>query len=105
MQVAERNRLIKQVLKKAFNTKVTVRGSKGSAYGWVSVHIDYSPKDRTQRRELEKQIWLLFAANKIEIDTYGYDDPGSDYGYGRKIHLGFNELVYNGPYETDPARN
>jgi hypothetical protein len=46
----------------------------------------------------------LFAVSKIEIDTYGYDDPGSDYGFGKKIHLGFNELQYSGPYETDPSR-
>lgn len=25
----------------------------------------------------------------IEIGTYGYDDPGSDYGYGKTINIDF----------------
>ena len=28
-------------------------------------------------------------AAKVEIGTYGYDDPGSDYGFGSKMHLDF----------------
>lgn len=104
MEVSTRNRLIKKILGEAFGQgKVTVRGSRGTAYGWVSVHINYSPRDREQRSMLIAQIWKLFAANNIVIDTYGYDDPGSDYGYGKKIHLDFEPLVYQGPYERDPG--
>lgn len=72
---------------------MTVRGSRGTAHGWVSVHIAYSPKDVEHRREIEALIWKMFARDKIEIGTYGYDDPGSDYGYGRKIHLGFDPCL------------
>lgn len=90
MSCAERNRKIKQVLTAAFGAgKVTVRGSKGSAYGWVHVNIAYAPKDTAEHDELKSKVWDLFRAAKIEIGTYGYDDPGSDYGYGNKMHLNF----------------
>lgn len=104
MQIAERNRLIKKILKQAFDCNVTVRGSRGTAYGWVTVKIDYTPHDREMARELKAKIWQLFDAAKIQIDTYGYNDPGSDYGYGNKIHMDFAGLVYDGPYDRDPAR-
>lgn len=91
MTTAERNRLIKKVLTQAFGAgKVTVRGSRGTAYGWVKIHIDYTPRDRNERDLLKAKVWELFRAAKIEIDTYGYDDPGSDYGFGSKMHLDFN---------------
>jgi hypothetical protein len=90
MSYAERNRLIKKVLTEAFKPhKVTVKGSRGTATGWVSIKIDYRPKDRDERDQLKAKVWQLFAAAKIEIGTYGYDDPGSDYGYGNKMHLDF----------------
>lgn len=95
MEIAVRNRLIKSVLSQAFGKgKVTVRGSRGTAYGWVSVKIDYTPRTRPEREELVKKIWQLFAANKIVIGTYGYDDPGSDYGHGSTIHLDFNHVSH-----------
>jgi hypothetical protein len=104
MQIAERNRKIKSVLSKAFGAgKVTVRGSRGTGYGWVTVRIDFRPHDRETSRQLEAMIWKLFAAAGIEFGTYGYDHPGSDYGFGKKIHLGFAGLVYDGPYDRDPA--
>ena len=106
MDIAERNRLIKKILSKAFGQgNVTVRGSRGTAYGWVSVKINYTPHDRETSRELKAKIWQLFDAAKIDIGTYGYDDPGSDYGYGKKIHLDFAGLVYSGPYDRDPLRS
>jgi hypothetical protein len=105
MTIAERNRLIKKILTDAFGTgNVTVRGSRGTAYGWVSVRINYTPHDPERRREVESLIWKLFEQAKIEIDTYGCDDPGSDYGFGKKIHIGFNPCTYQGPYGRDPAR-
>lgn len=89
--IATRNRQIKKVLSQAFGQgKVTVRGSRGTGYGWVTVKIDYEPRSRDEQRELTAKVWELFAAAKIEIGTYGYDDPGSDYGYGRTIHINFN---------------
>lgn len=91
MSYAERNREIKKILEAQFGRgKVTVKGSRGTAYGWVSIHIDYSPKDNEHRSQITKVIWKMFEAKDIKIGTYGYDDPGSDYGYGKKIHLDFN---------------
>lgn len=91
MDIATRNRTIKKVLTQAFpGKKITVRGSRGSAYGWVSVKIDHTPVNRESRDALTVAIWKLFDINGIKIDTYGYDDPGSDYGYGKKIHLEMN---------------
>jgi hypothetical protein len=93
METAERNRKIKKVLSESFGAgNVTVRGSRGTAYGWVTVRINYTPRDSEHRREIEAMIWKLFDASGIKIDTYGYDDPGSDYGYGRKIHFEFNRI-------------
>lgn len=93
MRTAERNRLIKKVLSQKFGAgKVRVHGSRGTAYGWVTVKIAYAPKDRDDRDAQRADIWKIFGENKIEIGTYGYDDPGSDYGYGRKIHLDFEDL-------------
>ena len=86
---AERNREIKKLLTKAFGCKVSVRGSRGTATGWVTVDIDYRPRTSAERDELRSKVWELFRAAKIEIGTYGYDDPGSDYGHGSKIHLNF----------------
>lgn len=98
MKTAERNRKIKQVLTQAFGVgKVTVRGHKGTAYGWVTINIAYAPKDRDELTTLKAKVWELFKAAKIEIGTYGYDDPGSDYGYGNKMHLNFEQCrdVFN----------
>ncbi len=93
MTIAERNRLIKQILSRSFGKgKVTVRGSRGTAYGWVSVSIAYAPKNRDHRDEIIRMIWALFKAAKIEIGSYGYDDPGSDYGFGSKIHFNFDPV-------------
>lgn len=97
MNVAERNRAIKRTLEMAFGKgKVSVRGSRGTAYGWVSVDIDWTPLDVDQARDMEAKIWALLKAAGLEkeIGTYGYDDPGSDYGYGREIHIKFNATRY-----------
>ena len=91
MTVAERNRALKSIMSKAFAPhKVTVRGSRGTAYGWVDLHIAYSPRNRREGEELRQKVWAVINENKISIDSYGYDDPGSDYGHGSKIHIGFD---------------
>src|SRR5260221_10773496 len=98
MSCAERNRAIKKVLEQAFGRgKVTVRGSRGTAYGWVTVHIAYAPRDENEHRELKSKVWDLLNAKQIEIGTYGYDDPGSDYGHGSKMHIDFDQCrdVFN----------
>jgi hypothetical protein len=96
--IAERNRLIKKVLTAEFGAgKVSVKGSRGTAYGWVTVKIDVAPKDRDDRDAKKARVWELFKANKIQIGTYGYNDPGSDYGYGSKINIEFAQCqdVFN----------
>lgn len=98
MQIAERNRAIKRTLETAFGRgKVRVRGSRGTAYGWLTVSIDWTPRDIDQSREMQSLVWDLLTAAKLdtEIGTYGYDDPGSDYGYGREIHIDFNSCKYH----------
>ena len=93
MTTAERNRSIKAIISKAFaGYKVSVRGSRGTGYGWVSLDIGYSPRNSSEQQELRAQILQLLAAAKIEIGTYGYDDPGSDYGYGKMISISFDSL-------------
>lgn len=98
MSIAERNRAIKRTLETAFGRgKVRVRGSRGTAYGWVSVDIDWTPRDIEQAREMKAQVWALLDAAGLgrEIGTYGYDDTGSDYGYGRKMSIDFNACRYH----------
>jgi acid stress-induced BolA-like protein IbaG/YrbA len=91
MSCAERNRQIKKILTEAFKPhKVSVKGDRGTAYGWVKIHIAYRPKDRDERDQLKAKVWELFAAAKISIGTYGYDHPGSDYGFGSKCMIEFD---------------
>ena len=95
---AERNRNLKKLLEAAFGRgKVTVKGSRGTATGWVTVKIAYAPRDEDERRELNSKVWQIIKAGQIEIGTYGYDDPGSDYGYGSTIHIDFEQCrdVFN----------
>lgn len=97
MTTAERNRAIKRVVSDAFpGRRVTVRGSRGTAYGWVRVKIDWTPLDCEKAREMTALIWQLLTAAGLDkqIGTYGYDDPGSDYGCGREIHIDFNSARF-----------
>jgi hypothetical protein len=45
----------------------------------------------------------LIKAAKIEIGTFGYDDPGSDYGYGSTIHINFEPTRERADYWGDEA--
>lgn len=101
MEIAARNRLIKKVLTESFGKgTVTVRGSRGTAHGWVTVNIDYTPRTPDHRSEIIAMIWKLFAAKGIKIGTYGYDDPSSDYGFGSTIHWGFNRCQFQSEHEA-----
>jgi len=87
---SNRNKRLKQVVSELFpHYSIRVHGHRGTAYGWVTVKIGYTPKDLDERRALEAKVWDAINAAKIHIGTYGYDDPGSDYGYGRTIHINF----------------
>lgn len=90
---AARNRQIKKIIEQAFGKgKVTVKGSRGTAYGWVRVKIAYSPRNWQESQDLHYQVMKLIDAAKIQIDTYGYDDPGSDYGFGKTINIEFDRV-------------
>jgi hypothetical protein len=96
MTTAERNRAIKKTLERAFGRgKVRVRGGRGTAYGWVSVDIDWTPLSHLQASDMRARVWDMLNAASLggHIGTYGYNDPGSDYGYGHKMSLSFNRVV------------
>jgi hypothetical protein len=92
MTTAKRNAAIKKLLEAHYGVgKVWVRGSRGTAYGWVSVYIDTPVSDERGAfsEEYAKANKIVMDAFREEIGTYGYDDPGSDYGYGSKINFSF----------------
>ena len=73
--IAARNRAIKRTLEQAFGRgKVTVRGSRGTGYGYVSVHVDWTPLDVDARREMEAQCYALLRAAKIDLGRRYTDD-------------------------------
>jgi hypothetical protein len=85
--IAARNRQIKKVLEQAFGRgKVSVRGDRGTAWGWVDVKINHTPRNWEVARELSAQVLALLDAAKIEIGRY----DSSDYGAGREIIIDFN---------------
>jgi hypothetical protein len=107
MSTAKRNHAIKALLETTYGKgNVWVRGSRGTASGWVSIYVDvgdkFEPIGATEdqlawssrqmhqaSRDEGLKIERMIAAAKIEIGTYGYDDPGSDYGHGSKISIEF----------------
>jgi hypothetical protein len=91
MSIASRNQAIKALLEKAFGPgKVWVRGSRGTAYGWVHVYVDVEVSSASWSK-LRNKIEALIKAAGIDVGTYGYNDPGSDYGFGSKINITFNK--------------
>ena len=104
MKTAERNRALKKVVEKAFGRgKVRVKGSRGTAHGWVSVKIAHHPRNNREAQELRSLVNGLIAAAGIEIGTYGYDDPGSDYGFGNTINISFEDCREKADYHGDGA--
>jgi hypothetical protein len=90
MAYAERNRALKTLLEQAFGKgKVSVKGHRGTAAGWATVKIAHAPRNQREAQELRAQVWKLIGAGKVKIPTYGYDDPGSDYGHGNCLHIHF----------------
>jgi hypothetical protein len=93
--IAARNRQIKKTLEQAFGRgKVSVRGDRGTAYGWVDVKINHTPRTWEVARELRAHVMALLDAAKIQIGRY---DSG-DYGAGREIHIGFNSPQHGGVF-------
>ena len=93
MSTAERNRALKKVLEQAFGRgKVRVRGSRGTAYGWVTCNIAYAPRNWSEAKGLDALVMRLLAAAGIQIGTSGTpSDMGADYGWGSKIHINFED--------------
>lgn len=74
-EIAIRNRQIKKVLEQAFGRgKVRVKGSRGTAYGWVHVHIDYAPRNQRESSDLRPMALQLIRAAKIELSSHYSDD-------------------------------
>jgi hypothetical protein len=75
MDITTRNRAIKKTLEQAFGRgKIRVRGSRGTAYGWVHVHIDYTPLDSDKAQEMRGLCTQLLRAAKIDLGRSYTDD-------------------------------
>lgn len=75
MDTATRNRSIKKTLELAFGRgKVRVRGDRGTAYGWVSVNIDWTPLDAEQARDMRGKCKQLLHAAQIDLGRAYTDD-------------------------------
>jgi hypothetical protein len=83
---AVRNRAIKAVCEQRFGKgNVSVTGSRGTAYGWVNVKIDYPTKDWHHARELSGEVMKLIRAAGIKLGTY-YGDGDTAHS---EIHIDF----------------
>ena len=75
MNIAARNRAIKSTLAKAFgHGKVTVRGSRGTAWGYVRVQINHTPRDWEQSLALQRHCKALLRAAGIDLGFAYTDD-------------------------------
>jgi len=73
--ITERNRAIKRTLESAFGKgKVRVRGSRGTAYGWVDVAIDWTPLDSDAARDMAGLCKQLLRAGRIDLGHRYTDD-------------------------------
>lgn len=91
--MAVRNRAIKATLEQAFGRgKVKVRGSRGTAYGWVSVYVDWSPLDNDARETMHGKCKELLRAAKIDLGR-AYTDDTCQYEMD-KCHISFNPCRY-----------
>lgn len=93
-ETALRNRAIKKTLEAAFGKgRVSVRGSRGTAYGWVSIDIDWTPLDVEQSHRMHAECKALLHAAGINLGTT-YSDDTCQWAMD-KCHLGFNRPRYH----------
>lgn len=93
MSIAERNRAIKRTLETAFGRgKVRVRGSRGTAYGWVHVEVDWTPLDVKQSQEMQAHCKALLHAAKIDLG-HSYTDDTCQYS-SDQCRISFNSCRY-----------
>jgi len=96
MSMAERNRAIKRTLESAFGRgKVRVRGSRGTAYGYVDVQIDWTPLDVEQGATMRAHCKALLRAAGIDLG-HAYTDDTCQWSTDQ-CHIGFNVARY---YQT-----
>lgn len=101
MDTATRNRAIKKTLQAAFGRdKVTVRGDRGTAYGWVSVKIDWTPLDSDKAQEMRGLCVRLLRAANIELGRTYTDDTCQTETH--KCSIDFNPSRY---YRTTRLSN
>lgn len=75
MSMAERNRQIKRTLESAFGRgKVRVHGSRGTAYGYVTASIDWTPLDSEQWQTMHGHCKALLHAAGIDLGKAYTDD-------------------------------
>ena len=75
MSKAIRNRAIKSTLEKAFGRgKIRVRGSRGTAYGYVHASVDWTPLDYDQAQEMRAHCTALLRAAGIDLGRTYTDD-------------------------------
>lgn len=88
LSVAERNRLIKKALRKAF-LNVSVRGDRGTAYGWVNIRITekkphnedcdwHCPTCSDKREQIRRRVWEILKETGLIHHLYKYTDDMGD---------------------------
>ena len=93
MDYSARNRLIKKTLVAAFvGRKVSVRGDRGTAYGWVSIKVDWTPLDCDQSNEMRRQVIGLLKTAGVKFSQYWPDDNTNE--PRDEVSLSFNQSRY-----------
>lgn len=88
-----RNASIKKILRAAFpGRKITVRGSRGTAYGYASVKIDWTPLDQDEAREMKSLCFQLLAKAQIDLGSR-YTDDTCQYTCS-EVSIDFNNARY-----------
>lgn len=92
-KTAERNRAIKRTLETAFGRgKVRVHGSRGTAYGYVTASIDWTPLDVDQAHTMHAHCKALLRAAAIDLGR-AYTDDTCEYETD-KCRIEFNRCRY-----------
>jgi hypothetical protein len=111
MRVSERNRAIKKALSKVFGREnVSVRGDRGTAYGWVDITIKvkdpcngfdiHTSNDMSRinecirerdkiRDEIRKKVWRILEETGLDKGLYTYYDDMNQRRYRCGINVEF----------------
>ena len=92
-EIAARNRRIKKILSATFGAdKVKVHGNRGTAYGWVSIKIDWTPLDIERSNDMHGLVMQLLKSNGIKFSQYWPDDNSNS--ARDEVQLSFNQARY-----------